>query len=260
MKPGIYHDISNEAYHASDGLNASTIKSLARGTPARARWQMDNPSKPSAAMLLGTLVHSAVLEPDTMDQYAVIEGDGRTKMVRDAKRAAEDAGKTVVTRDQMDIAEALQERAHGHPVASEYLSAGSAEVSIYAQHSGLLLRSREDWMGEDTILDLKTTQDAGQEFSRSAWKFGYHIQAYHYRLVRYLATGKEARFVFLCLETSPPYGVAMYEPDQAFLDAGKRDWLRGVSTYRTCMESGEWPDYPQEIMSLSLPAWAAGEE
>lgn len=257
MKPGIYYDISNEAYHSGPGLNASTIKALARATPARAKWQMDHPSEPSANMLLGTLVHSAVLEPETMDQYAVIEGDGRTKAVKDAKAAAQEAGQAVVTRAQMDTAMRLQERAHAHPVLGELLSAGAPEVSIYADQSGLLLRSREDWMAEGVILDLKTTQDAGaDEFGRASYNFGYHIQAHHYRVLRYLATGMEARFLFACLETTPPYGIAVYEPDQAFLEAGKADWKRGVSKYRYCMERDEWPDHPEEVVSLSLPAWA----
>lgn len=258
MKPGIYHDITNEAYHSGLGLNASTIKALARHTPARAKWQMDHPSAPSPNMLLGTLVHSAVLEPDTMEQYAVIEGDGRTKAVKEAKALAEEMGQTVVTQQQMDIAMTLQEHAHAHPVLGELLSEGAPEVSIYAEQSGLLLRSREDWMGPDVIVDVKTTQDASQdEFGRASWNFGYHIQAHHYRVLRYLATGKEARFLFACLETTPPHGVAVYEPDQAFLDAGKRDWRRGVSVYRSCMEAGEWPDHPAEVVNLSLPAWAA---
>lgn len=255
MEPGIYHGISNADYHASEGLNASTIKAFARMTPKRAMAHLSR-GYTSDAMALGTLVHSAVLEPDTLDQYAMIDGDGRTKIIKDAKAAALERGQTVVTKAQWDTAMRLQEAAHSHSIVADLLSEGAPEVSVYADVDGMRMRSREDWMRDEFIVDIKTTQDASpEEFSKSAWNFGYHIQAYHYLRMRE-ALGGNARFLFVCLETVEPYDVAVYEPDENMIGQGRRDWLRGVSAYRTAQESGEYAGHPVEVQTLELPRWA----
>ena len=75
MKPGIYtaDELSNEDYHAGDGVSSTVLKELIKRSPAHCRALMDGlRSKTSNAMNLGTVVHTAVLEPHRFwDQYWV---------------------------------------------------------------------------------------------------------------------------------------------------------------------------------------------
>lgn len=71
MKPGIYTnaELSNEAYHASEGVSSTTLKELINRSPAHCRAYMDGlRKKGSASMSLGTIIHSAVLEPESFGQ------------------------------------------------------------------------------------------------------------------------------------------------------------------------------------------------
>ena len=67
MKPGIYTaaELSNEEYHGGGGVSSTTLKELISRSPAHCKAMMDGlRRKSSTAMALGTVVHSAVLEPD----------------------------------------------------------------------------------------------------------------------------------------------------------------------------------------------------
>ena len=63
--PGMYI-MEEEEYRAAPGLNWSTIKNTLV-SPEYAKYKERNPIKATAAMELGTLIHSAVLCPGTLD-------------------------------------------------------------------------------------------------------------------------------------------------------------------------------------------------
>ena len=67
--------ISNEKYHSDDAISASMQKTMVKHGP-KAYWNSflnpDRPEhKPTAAMMLGTLTHCAVLEPDELEKRFV---------------------------------------------------------------------------------------------------------------------------------------------------------------------------------------------
>ena len=75
--------ISNEKYHADDAISASMKKVMVKHGP-KAYWNSflnpDRPEqKPTAAMLLGTLTHCAVLEPDELTKRFVAVSSRTTK-------------------------------------------------------------------------------------------------------------------------------------------------------------------------------------
>ena len=117
--------------------------------------------------------------------------------------------------------------------------------------------------GMDIVVDLKTTQDAGPAFARSAYNFGYHAKAHHYRLVRRLVNVTMGEpdvmpdYLWLAVESEPPHNVAIYEPDPDMAVVGERDWWRGINALKAAKASGEWPGLPTDILPLSPPAWVA---
>ena len=83
--------ISNEKYHADDAISASMQKVMVSHGPGRLTGTLflnpDRPEhKPTSAMLLGTLTHCAVLEPDELTKRFVAVSSRTTKKVRKRQR------------------------------------------------------------------------------------------------------------------------------------------------------------------------------
>jgi PDDEXK-like uncharacterized protein DUF3799 len=78
--PGVYRDVPFDHYFAWNNVSKHQLDSLAR-SPAHYRAALEQPRKRTAAMVFGTAVHAAVLEPEEFARcYATDPGiDRRTK-------------------------------------------------------------------------------------------------------------------------------------------------------------------------------------
>lgn len=65
MKPGIYHNISNEDYHGGEGISKSGLDLIAK-SPAHYKAVIDGITvrEPTKAQALGTAFHELLLEPE----------------------------------------------------------------------------------------------------------------------------------------------------------------------------------------------------
>ena len=70
MKPGFYYQMPFEEYAAVPALNGSSLLHLRR-SPMKYKHELDNPTPPSPAMILGTATHRLILEPDRVGDFAV---------------------------------------------------------------------------------------------------------------------------------------------------------------------------------------------
>ncbi len=67
-------------------------------------------------------------------------------------------------------------------------------------------------------------------------------------------------FVFIAVEKTPPYAVALYELDAEAVDLGRALARRDLARYANARDFGVWPGYPDAVQSLSLPKWATYAE
>ncbi|MGQ3289063.1 PD-(D/E)XK nuclease-like domain-containing protein [Sphingopyxis sp.] len=76
MKPGVYLDLSNDEYHNGDGINKGLLDVVDR-SPMHARalldYANDNDREPTTAMVIGTALHTLVLEPEKFAELYVGE-------------------------------------------------------------------------------------------------------------------------------------------------------------------------------------------
>jgi hypothetical protein len=90
-------------------------------------------------------------------------------------------------------------------------------------------------------------------------EYGYDIQGVAYpRALERLEPELVGRvdMLFLFCEIEPPYSVLPARPDGALREIGLQRWLRAAQKWRTCLESGEWPDYADEgPVVLEAMAW-----
>lgn len=265
VRLGLVQSVSNEDYHAAPGVSKSGLDKLAR-SPAHYLAYLREDRRETPALRLGRLIHSAILEPDSLALAIAPDCDKRTKAGKEAWAGFERqaAGCQIVTADEAEQVRRMRDAVYTHPAARRLLFApGVAEASgwWFDQTSGELCRCRPDYRREDGILvDLKTTEDAGSGFKRSCANYGYHRQAAFYCDGVEAITGERpAGFVFVAVEKSPPFAVAAYRLAPVDIELGRALYQRDLTTLAECKSTRVWPGYSEKIETLSLPTWATKE-
>ena len=242
-------------YHATDAVSASLLKQISK-SPAHARSYLQQQQEPTSAMLFGTAFHTCVLESERFDsEYAVFEGDKRTKDGKAMYERMVSEGKTIITATDYATITAMADAIGDHQAASKLVRGdGQTEVSMFwdDEETGLPCKCRPDIFTGRIIVDLKTTEDASPEgFARSIQTYGYGIQAAHY-----LAGSGADAFIFVAVEKKAPYAVAVYELDPLSLEICETK-RRGLLEYwANCREADMYPAYSDERQLISLPVWA----
>lgn len=243
-------------YHRLPRASKSGLDKIARSP---AHYKCRDYKEPSKAMRIGTALHSLVLEgvaPLVMPEFA---GKGSVAL-RDEWKAAH-AGALIMSEDEAADVRGMSASIAMHPIAGAAFRRedGRAEVSALWQcgETGIECKSRFDWLLPSAIVDLKTTADASADaFARSVATYRYHVQdAYYSQAAAFCGLSVE-HFLFVCVETAPPYAVAIYQLDDEAREIGRKLYLRDLRLLKQCRERNEWPAYPVEISTLSLPKWA----
>jgi hypothetical protein len=248
---------SNADYHADPAISASHLHAVA-ASPYHYWKRFIDPNRPvvppTAAMRLGSLVHCAVLEPDELAKRYAVCLPRNTKAGKEMAAEMEASGIEAVTATDMEQAMAMAFAVRQHPYAAALLSHGKAEQSFWFDdaQSGLRCKCRPDWFDGSTVVDLKTTTDASPAaFARSVASFRYHVQASHY-----LAGTFAERFLFIAVEKTYPFCVAVYELDAEAMKAGETLRRQNLQTIADCRAIDEWPGYSTICETLRLPSWA----
>jgi exodeoxyribonuclease VIII len=243
-------------YRAFPALNQSAAKHLLT-SPAHYQAYVRMPQEETKALRFGTFVHSAILEPHTLnDLYATApDCDKRTKEGKAmwSEFATANAGKTILD---------AEESAIGHLVASSARFAlkrlgvefDATEVMYHVDYNGVPLKAAIDGVAGDYLWDIKTTDDASAAgMLKSIRNYRYNLQAYWYRLVYELATGRRPLgFRFLFVEKEPPFATAVCEIGPDLMSWAIADFEKAVTLYKACTESDVWPSYPEEVQVIDV--------
>lgn len=176
LKPGIYFDLPEAAYHADSAISKSNIMDLLRHE--RVYWNKSwlNPEKrensPTKDMEFGTMTHSLLLTPKEFEKKYVVQ----TGMSMDFTRIP-------ITIKDNNTAKGMVNALHEDNKSKLYLEGGYPEVTIVWQDglTGVLYRARLDYLTILAILDYKTIYSL-EKIGYDSFKYGYDIQASHYTL------------------------------------------------------------------------------
>jgi hypothetical protein len=261
FEPGIYTDIGNIDYHRSAGISASGLKLISK-TPYHfySRYLTGMPHVQTDAMMIGSAAHTKILEPDKFDdEYAIYSGTMRRGKGWE-KFKDESEGKNILLRKDYDAIAGMRDAVFGNRAASFLLKSGVVESSHFwiDQSTGVLCKCRPDYLREDVVIDLKTTEDASPGgFSRSVANYSYHNQAaYYLDGVEQTSGTTIGQFIFICVERKPPHLVAIYTLSPQDVELGRAKNRQALQVYADCLQRGQWPGYPEKIEVISLPAWA----
>ena len=212
---------SDENYYGDFGkqfLSNSDIKTLLTNPLA-----LGMQSKPSPAFLVGGYFHTAILEPDKLKKYKVIESSTRnTKAYKEMS-----GGELCLLQKEVDQIELMTQKILENDVCRglirgidvEYEKPGLAELE------GALWKGKADIVNHDEklIIDLKTTKDINS-FKWSANRFNYDSQAYIYsKLFGY-------EFVFIVIDKET-HQIAVMDCSPDFYSSGADKVKRAVEAY-----------------------------
>lgn len=249
-----------ERYHAAAGASKSMLDVLAEKTPAHLKaYQESEAHEETPAMIFGTILHRALLEPDSYTGAFHVRPEKMNFTTKEGKAwRDEHADKPILSADDSAQVSTMVSAVHTHPFASRLLTDARAEQSIFVEDGeGTLRKSRLDALtAGNTLPDIKTCESANLDaFERNIARFRYHVQAAYYLDNCKLAGIEKDAFFFICVEKSPPYAVRCLQMLPEVIDFGRALYQRDLQLYRNCLAKNEWPGWEITFSQCGLPAW-----
>ena len=231
----------DEHYYGDFGkqyLSNSDIRTLLNNPLA-----LGEQSKPSPAFLVGGYFHTAILEPNKLKKYKVIESSTRNRKAYKEMSG----GELCLLQHEVDKIELMTERIMENDICRglirgidvEYEKPGIAELE------GQMWKGKADIVNHDEklIIDLKTTKDINS-FKRSAYRWNYDSQAYIYsKLFGY-------EFVFIAIDKES-HQIAVMDCSPEFYKSGKDKVKRAVEAYDLFYKTDGF-DPSQYFINLTL--------
>lgn len=214
------------------------------------------PREDTTSLKVGRAAHTAILEPHKFEaEFAVWDGDRRGKAF--AAFAEQHPEQTILRLTEYEACLGMRNAVRAHPVASGLLARGDAEVALLwtDEETGLACKARIDWLGDDCLVDLKTTSDVEPiRFGITAGRMGYHGQlAFYLRGLK--AKGLELPAKIVAVESAAPHDVAVFALSEDDLWLGDCEVSRLLKLVAECKERNEWPGSCPGETPLILPAW-----
>tara|TARA_R110001599_G_scaffold339851_1_gene559747 strand:+ start:34144 stop:34995 length:852 start_codon:yes stop_codon:yes gene_type:complete len=262
-----FKDLPMEFYHGGDGVSKSGL-SLVGQSPLHYWNAYLNPDREARtetpAQMLGSAIHCMVLEPELFDSQYVVPPkiNKRSSAGKEewAQWETNNQGKILLDVDQIETVKRAADSVLKHRLAKAYLSNGTAEESFFweDEETGTLCKCRPDFNRDDILVDLKTTADASKKaFMRTITNFNYHVSDVFSSAGYEAVTGRTPKaYKFIVVETKAPYGVAIYDLDDAARERGRELMRRELDLFAECIKTNTWPGYSEASETLSLPAYA----
>ena len=259
FKPGIY-SVPAERYHAANGCSKTMLDFLANQTPAHlAAYMYGLAKEETPAMRFGSIVHRAMLEPDTYKKGFHVKPEKLRFTTKEGMAwQSEHQDRAIITQTESDAIDAMVSAVHCHPFAKKLLAGCTPEQSIFVEdNQGTLRKSRLDALTKGNVIpDLKTAESAAlDQFERNVSRYRYHVQAAYYIDNCNLAGIEKENFFFIVVEKTPPYLVRCLLMNSDVIEYGRNLYQRDIQVYRNCLESGQWPGWGSGYDEVALPPW-----
>lgn len=214
--------MADDDYFALDAVDQTSLKKMLVSPLAYSDY-LTGEHGYSSALEFGKAAHSMVLGsgPQVVAKPNLRTKEG--KALRD--RLVEQYGADDIVWLSADDVEKVQAM---RDMVGDFFTKldGQPEVAMIAADpdTGLLIKGKADWLpstpdpdGVLRIRDYKTTVKSPDEFERSCWQYGYHIQAAFYMRL-YRLTMPEYKgplgFEFVVQEKNPPFDWRVWRFDE----------------------------------------------
>ena len=226
------------------------------------KWRHSSGREVTKAMDLGTLIHSAILEPETaITDIASVSPfpDFRTKAAQEWRDDQREMGRMIVTDADIRTASGC-EQVFSEDYAQRFGVGYKSEVAVFAEIGAIQIKGMIDLVPDslDLLVDLKTTARIGslREITNTIINRGYHWQAALYLDLWNAASGENRdRFMICFIEVTEPYETAWVEVSPALIEAGRVGYMNALAKWQSCVATDVWPRQHEGITLIEKPAY-----
>ena len=195
------------------------------------------------AFLVGGYFHTAILEPEKLKNFKIVEATTRnTKVYKEISD-----GEICLLKHEVDQVELMTEKMLSNEVCRDLIRLGDVEYEKpeITELEGQLWKGKADIVNHDEklIIDLKTTADI-TKFKYSASKYNYDSQAYVYSKL----FGYEMLFIVIDKNT---HQIGIFDCSPEFYARGKDKVERAVQAYELFYKSEDF-DPKQYFLTKTL--------
>ena len=219
-------------------LSNSDIGTLLTNPLALGKQQAQRP-----AFLVGGYFHTAILEPDKLKNFKIVEATTRnTKAYKEIS-----GGEMCLLKHEVDQIELMTEKMLDNEVCRDLIRSGNVkyEQPEITELEGQMWKGKADIINHDEklIIDLKTTADI-TKFKYSASKYNYDSQAYIYSKL----FGYEMLFIAIDKNT---HQIGIFDCSPEFYERGQDKVKRAVEAYELFYKSEDF-DPKQYFLTKTL--------
>ena len=188
--------------------------------------KFQQPYEPSSAFLVGGYFHTAILEPDKLKKFKVIQSTTRnTKVYKEIS-----GGELCLLQHEVDMIEKMRDTLMENDICADLIMGTDGKLNDYEEPmikeiEGAIWKGKADIVNhnEKLIIDLKTTGDI-LKFKNSAYRFNYDSQAFIYsQLFGY-------EFLFIAIDKNS-HQIGLYDCSPQFYESGQDKVRRAVEAY-----------------------------
>lgn len=189
--------------------------------------QLGKPSKPNPNFLMGGYFHTAILEPEKLASFKIVESTSRnTKQYKEIS-----GGEMCLLQSEADNINLMTDKIMANDICRDLISPtnngymNEYEKPMIREIEGVMWKGKADIVNHDEklVIDLKTTGDIDR-FQWSAKKFNYDSQAYIYREL----FGYEMLFIAIDKKT---HQIGMFDCSPNFYESGKDKVIKAIEVY-----------------------------
>ena len=261
----IYHN-----HKLAPAISRGMVVEMITKTPAHVKVLADgtNKKEPSPAMIMGTLMDKALLEPDRFKEGLShwVKPEGIKLSTKDGIKWKEDhAGLPFISTEENTDIKCMIESIMRHSVGRQLVERSVKQESSFCidPDTCVMRKCRPDVRMEDNdgrlmLADLKTTFVGGTNagvWSSHCAKMGYHYQDAYYSDIYRDLVGEAPYFIFMPVERKPPYSTRIFQVHHEGIQFARERYKHALESFAKCKASGEWPAYPEVIETVRLPSW-----
>ena len=231
----------DEHYYGDFGkqyLSNSDISTLLKNPLA-----LKEPSKTNVHFLVGGYFHTAILEPNKLKSFKIVDSSSRnTKVYKEMS-----GGEMCLLQHEVDLIDNLISTMLNNKVCRDLISEekGEYEVPAITELFGQMWKGKADVVNhnEKLIIDLKTTSDL-DNFKWNAKKYNYDSQAYIYsKLFGY-------EFIFIAIDKNNGQ-IGLFDCSSNFYKSGEEKVEKASEVYDLFYNTEEF-DSSQYFINKTL--------
>ena len=187
---------------------------------------LHKPYKQNPNFLIGGYFHTAILEPEKLKSFKIVESTSRN--TKDYKEIS--GGEMCLLQHEADNVNLMTDKLMANDICADLIRGTEGKLNDYEEPmikeiEGVTWKGKADIVNHDEklVIDLKTTGEI-DKFYWSAKKFNYDSQAYIYREL----FGYEMLFIAIDKKT---HQIGMFDCSPQFYESGKEKVIKAVEVY-----------------------------